>query len=287
MQSALNSNIRQLLLQAYCAFNVCDDDTIYITFICGVYFSLFRFTRPTYLQPFAEEVVEPGPSPKKCKLDYQHGEFHNVLRKLKRVQDITNPQLSNMLPLECVEVVCHSVPVFEDIRAPQVHLSDGFRQALRDCLAGIDFQPCSLFELQTVQFSQGEGGLVRSLGNVVIACADSLTQRNGVRALTSWYDAARGADQTPPRRTNQKSVYDESSPIVHQRTGEVIPGPSPGTQFTFKGGKINVKPRKMPARQVKTDPNNVTDSSDAERDSGDEAQEEGRNEGETKEGIAK
>lgn len=180
VQNAFNFSIRQLLLQAYCAFNAFDGDTVYIIFICGVYFSLFRFTRPGYLLPFPEEeMVEAGPSSKKRRLDdqheehqheenqheeHRHEEHHNVLKKFKRATDIKNPQLSQMLPLNCVEVVYHGVPVFEDIRAPKVHLSDGFRQALRDCLAGIDLQPCSLFELQTVQFSQGEK--VRSPGDL-------------------------------------------------------------------------------------------------------------------------
>lgn len=286
VQSSLNSSIRQLLLQAYCAFNTFNDNTVYIVFICGVYFSLFKFTRPGYLQPLPE-VVEPGSSSKRRRLDNQHGEYHETLKKLKSVKDISNSRLSDMVPLECVEVVYHCLPVFENIRDPQIHLSDGFRQALRDCLAGIKLQPCSLFELQTVQFSQAESGLVRSPGNLTVICIDLSTQNTGIWAFTSWYEAAKEMNRTPPRKSERRSVYDESSPIVHQRTGEVIPERSPESRFVFKGGKIDVQPRMSLGRRVKSNSNKPVDGSDTGRDSNSGAKEEGEGEGGTRDGVAK
>ena len=176
MRAALKSSIRQLILQAYCAFNIFEKKTISIMFICGPFFSLFRFTRPENLRPLPDGVAEPGPSSKKRKLDDQFAEYRNTLTKLSTVKDTTNSQLSYMIPIDCVEVAYHAVPVFVDLRARHVHLSDGFRQALRECLDGIDLQPCSLFDLQAAQFPREDMSLklVCPLGGPSVTFIDSL-----------------------------------------------------------------------------------------------------------------
>ena len=177
MRLALKASIRQLILQAYCAFNVFEKKTIYIMFICGTFFSLFRFTRPENLHPLPEEFSEPGPSSKKRKLDDKSAEYRNALTRLSTVKETSDSQLSHTIPMDCVEVIYHVVPVFVDLRARQLHLSDGFRQALCQCLDGIDLQPCSLFDLQTAQFSREDigGQLVCPPGNMSVTFADSLT----------------------------------------------------------------------------------------------------------------
>ena len=174
---ALRSSIRQLILQAYCAFNTFEKRTIPIMLICGTLFSLFKFTRPENLHPLPVEFVDPGPSSKKRKHNDQLAEYRNVLTKLSTVKDTSNSQLSDIIPINCVEVVYYAVPVFVDLRAQQAHLSDGFRQALRECLDGIDLQPCSLFDLQAAQYP-GEGmglELVRPPGDATVDFVDLLT----------------------------------------------------------------------------------------------------------------
>ena len=44
-------SIRQLLLQAFCGWHVFDQPSIYLKFVCGIYFTLIKFTRPHQLYP--------------------------------------------------------------------------------------------------------------------------------------------------------------------------------------------------------------------------------------------
>ena len=81
-------------------------------------------------------------------------EYRDALTKLTTAKATTDSQLSDVIPLDCVEIVYFAMPVFVDLRAQHAYLSDGFRQAPHECLDGIHLQPCLLFDLQAAQFSQ-------------------------------------------------------------------------------------------------------------------------------------
>ena len=222
-------------------------------FICGTFFSLFRLTRPENLPRLPEEFTEPGPSSKKRKLDDQSAEYRNVLARLSTAKGTSDSQLSNMIPMGYIEVVYHAVPVFVNLRARQVHLSDGFRQALRQCLDGIDLQPCSLFDLQTAQFLREDAGdeVVCPSSNMSVSFFDLLTQDEATKLLAQWYKNATVSDspQTPSRKSEKKSPYDETSPLYNPRTGKIIPemDSSPG----YKGRDVDVEPRTLIPRKGK------------------------------------
>lgn len=261
MGVTLRSSIRQLILQAYCAFNTFEKQSISIMFICGTLFSLFKFTRPKKFPSLSGVPAEPGPSSKKRKLDDQLAEHRDPLTKLTTAKATTDSQLSDVIPLDCVEVVYHAVPVFVDLRAQHAYLSDGFRQALRECLDGIDLQPCSLFDLQTAQFSPEDARtrLVCLLGDdILIASVDPFLQYDATEILATWYEEARaipgGVSQTPSRKSEKSSPYDETSPIRHPRTGEVIPEAESSPGFKYQGRVTELDPRKPIPRKGKLPP---------------------------------
>ena len=150
-------NLRRLLLQAYCTFSVYNQDEVFIMLISGVYFTLLKFERPEGFKPFPQA---PDTSNKKRKLEAEE----SITGKPKRraAKEITNSQLASMIPSECIEVIYHSAPVFDDIEARDLRLSDAFRQALRERLDDVGFQPCSLFDLRSAQYVPNDGKLVRS-----------------------------------------------------------------------------------------------------------------------------
>ena len=258
MGVVLRSSIRQLILQAYCAFNAFEKQTISIMFICGARFSLFRFTRPKKSPPLPEVSTELGPPSKKQNADDQWAEYRDALTKLTTANATTNSQLSDAIPLNCVEVAYHAVPVFADLRAQHAHLSDGFRQALRECLDGINLQPCSLFDLQAAQFSREDirSDLVCLLASDTPATfVDPFVQHEATAMLTEWYAGVNvnhsDVFRTPSRKSEKSSPYDETSPIRHPRTGAIIPETESSPEFKYKGRNTEIEPRTSIPRKVK------------------------------------
>ena len=79
----------------------------------------------------------------------------------RAANEITNFQLTNIIPLEYIEVMYHGAPVFDNVEAEELHLSDAFHQALCERLGDVNFQPCSLFDLHTAQYVPEDVILVR------------------------------------------------------------------------------------------------------------------------------
>ena len=71
--------------------------------------------------------------------------------------------------------------------------------------------------------------------------------------FVEWYENATHGDspQTPSRKTDQKSPYDETSPLYNPRTGEIIPEIDSSPGFKYKGRDIDVKPRESAPREAK------------------------------------
>ena len=148
-----------MLLQAYCAFNVYNQREVFVMLVPGVYFTLLKFKRPEDFEPLARAS---GASNKKRKLGAE--EFATTGKpKCWAAKEISNSQLAKLIPLEYVEVMYHSAPVFEDIQARDVRLSDAFRQALRERLDDTTLQPCSLFDLHSAQYAPMDKDVVRSI----------------------------------------------------------------------------------------------------------------------------
>lgn len=125
--------------------------------ISGVHFTLFKFERPENFKPLPQV---PRTSNKKRKLEVEGATTGEP--KSQPAKEISDHQLTSLIPLEYVEVVCHGAPVFEDIEAGglELHLSDVFRQALHERLDGVTFQPCSLFNLHTAQYTPEDDDIV-------------------------------------------------------------------------------------------------------------------------------
>ena len=117
-------SIRQLLLQAYSAFNVYAQHELFIMFISGTDFTLFKFHRPQHLGLVPQE---PKSLNKKQKLRVKgtaDGEAESQSAK-----EINDTALTTLIPLEYIEVVDHGVPVFESTkpgRGPGLFLSNTF-----------------------------------------------------------------------------------------------------------------------------------------------------------------
>lgn len=134
--------------------------------ISGVYFTLFKFERPKDFEPLLQA---PSTSNKKRKLGA--GESSTGQPKCQAAKEVSNAQLASLIPLGYIKVVYHSAPVFDDIRTLDLRLSDAFRQTLRERLADVDFQPCSLFDLRSAQYVPIEKDLVRSNKPHVVYCS--------------------------------------------------------------------------------------------------------------------
>ena len=159
LNAAITLNLRQLLLQAYCTFSVYHQHEVFIMLISGSYFSMLKFTHPNDFKPLL-----PGSNIlyKKRKLGGAK-EPATGEPECQEADKILNPQLITLIPLECVEVIYHYVPVFDDIQARELHLSNAFRQALRERLDDVDFQPCSLFDLRHARYVPRDKDLVRPI----------------------------------------------------------------------------------------------------------------------------
>lgn len=144
------SSVRQLLLQAYCAFQTYDEDEVHIMLIVGIYFTLFKFSRPDHFEPLLEES---DPEPKRQK--FETGDSRTGKPKWKGAKSIDDSKLSDLIPLECISVLYPNAPVFIDPRDWDLQLSDAFRMALNDRLNEAKFQPCSLFDVRGAQYALG------------------------------------------------------------------------------------------------------------------------------------
>ena len=151
----ISPNLQQSLLQAYCTFSVYSQHKVFIMLISGVYFTLFKFKRP---EGFESLPQTPDTSNKKQKLEAE--ESSTGKPKCWAAKEISNSKLASLIPLEYVEVIYHNAPVFDDIQAQDLRLSDAFRQALRERLDDFNFQPCSLFDLRSAQYVLSNKDLV-------------------------------------------------------------------------------------------------------------------------------
>ena len=142
------ANLRQLLLQAYCTFSVYGQPEVFIMLASGVHFTLLKFSRPNGFEPLPQTPATPY---KKRKLEAE--ETSSEKPGYRAAKEISNSQLADLIPLEYIEVMYHAAPVFDNVEAEELHLSDAFRQALHERLDDINFQPCSLFDLHTAQYA--------------------------------------------------------------------------------------------------------------------------------------
>ncbi|KAF9783486.1 hypothetical protein BJ322DRAFT_1071186 [Thelephora terrestris] len=196
LQKSIKRTIRQLLLQAYSTFSVYNQPDVFIMLITGAYFTLFKFVRPDFFEPLPQA---PEASNKKRKLEAE--EAITGKSRSRPAREIGDYQLIDLVPLENLEVVYHDAPVFEDIEASDLglHLSDAFRQALRERLDDVAFQPCSLFNLHTAQYTPTN---VR-----MMSVKDTISQ---------WYSRARG--QGPPKTPKRPLNPYFDSPIDGEET---------------------------------------------------------------------
>ena len=153
---AISQNFHQLLLQAYSTFSVYNQREVFIMLVPGAYFTMLKFKQPKDFKPLPQG---PDTSNKKRKLRPEESGAGEP--KYRAAVKINEAQLIALIPPECVEVIYHGAPVFDDIQARELRLSDAFRQALRERLDDVDFQPCSLFDLHSAQYVPGDRDLVR------------------------------------------------------------------------------------------------------------------------------
>ena len=176
LRAPISLNLRQLLLQAYCTFSVYGQREVFIMLIPGVYFTVLKFKRPNGFKPLPQG---PDSSNKKRKLRDEErdaeerdaedaGDRNTGEPECRTATKISNLQLVTLIPLEYVEVVYYNAPVFDDVQARDLRLSDAFRQALRDRLDDVNFQPCSLFNLRSAQYTPNDDDLVSLIEFCVI-----------------------------------------------------------------------------------------------------------------------
>jgi len=130
----------------------------------GAYFTMLKFKQPKDFKPLLQGS---NISNKKRKLGAEESDIGEP--EYRAAVEINDTQLAALIPLECVEVVYHGAPVFDDIQARDLRLSDAFRQALRERLDDVDFQPCSLFDLRSAQYVPGDSDLVRPIEPHVVS----------------------------------------------------------------------------------------------------------------------
>lgn len=169
----VSSNFRQLLLQAYCTFSAYKQREVFIMFISGVYFTLLKFKRPEDFKPLPQS---PDISNKKRKSEVEESDTGRP--KCRAAKEIKNFQLTSVIPLECIQVVYRSAPVFDDIKARDLRLSVAFRQALRERLDDFNFQPCSLFDLCGAQYAPSDECLVCPFEPFVVRYSQAHIGRN-------------------------------------------------------------------------------------------------------------
>jgi len=130
-------SIRQLLIPAFCGWHVFKQSHINLKFICGIYFTLIRFTRPSQLHQL----------PTLAALTGEKRKYNNLANAVSATKDIPDSRIAQLVPRQSVEVIYWREAVTDDPRDPELHLSVPFRSCFKSCLAGADSQPSSLFDV--------------------------------------------------------------------------------------------------------------------------------------------
>jgi len=175
LSSFVSLNLRQLLLQAYCTFSVYNQHEVFIMLVPGVYFTVLKFKRPKGFKPHPQG---PDSSNKKRKLADEERDTGGAGEPdCRAATNISNAQLVALIPSEYVEVIYHNAPVFDDVQARDLRLSDAFRQALWQRLDDINFQPCSLFDLRSAQYTPIDDDLVSPIEPRVVRNSRDFSER--------------------------------------------------------------------------------------------------------------
>ena len=201
-----DKNIRQLLLQAFCAWHVYNQPHINLNFICGIYFALIKFTRPPSLHPLPTLPASTGEKRK-------HNDLINTISSVEDVQDF---YLSQWVPRDSIEVVYWREAVTDNPRSQEFHFSVPFRRSLKLCLEGADSQPSGLFDVieaevcSSYKSHPSKHNTFAQLEGTPVSGADF-----GTEIISSWYlDAER--PRTPARTSSppegSASLEDTSSP---------------------------------------------------------------------------
>ena len=143
--------------------------------VSGVYFSVLKFNHPGSFKPL-HQASKKGGKP-------EDNVSETGKPKSPVAGAITDAQLAALIPLEYVEVIHHNVPVFNDTQARGLHLSDAFRQALFERLNDINFQPCSLFNLRSAQYTQRAEDIVRPIEHCHLLLTSPLRHQPGIQFL--------------------------------------------------------------------------------------------------------
>jgi len=135
--------IRQLLLQAFCGWHVFNQPCIHLKFICGIYFTLIKFTRPHQLSPLPIRVATAATGEKR--------KYDELVNTISAIKDIPNAEIVQWVPEDSVEVIYWNKLVPDNPRNLELHLSAPFRSGLRLCLEGASSQPSDMFDVVEVQ----------------------------------------------------------------------------------------------------------------------------------------
>ena len=197
--------------------------------IPGVHFTLFKFQRPDLFEPLPQV---PTTLNKKRKLEVAEEttdtETSAEKPKCRSTNETTNSQLTDLIPLENIEVIYHCAPVFEDYTTRELRLSDAFRQALHEQLVDVNFQPCSLFDLETAQYRPEDGYKVR-LVNYRLSDNHKIFQNDAVCSLYRWYSNIQTGGhvlKTPERSYHpyiESPVGGKETPLSPEYQGKVLP----------------------------------------------------------------
>ena len=131
--------------------------------IVGIYFTLFRFSRPDNLEPLPQES-----DPRHKRQKFETGDSRTGKPKWKAAKHIDDSRLADLIPPKYISVFYPNAPVFANARDWDLQLSDAFRLALNDRLNEVKFQPCSLFDVRGAQYTPNTEYLVRPLNNSAI-----------------------------------------------------------------------------------------------------------------------
>ena len=247
LRAPISLNIRQLLLQAYCTFSVYGQREVFIMLVSGIYFTMLKFRCPNDFEPLPQGS---NTSNKKRKLEPRKSgepgepgepkEPATGKPECMAANRISNLQLDTLIPSEYVEVIYHNAPVLDDIQARDIRLSDAFRQALRERLDDINFQPCSLFDLRSAQYMPNDEDLVSPIELHLVRYSRASSQNKAKVSVSRWYSRAR-AEGCPKTPKQQRQPYVESP--INNKEAPLSP--------EYKGKAVGVGSRKSLQRMSK------------------------------------
>jgi hypothetical protein len=139
--STFGRTIRQLLLQAFCGWHVFTQPSVHLKFMCGIYFTLIKFTQPCQLRPLPTRAAATGEKRK----------YDELVNTISAVKDISNAEIAQWVPEDSLEVIYWNKLVSDDLGSPELHLSTSFHSGLKLCLEGTDSQPSDVLDLMEVQ----------------------------------------------------------------------------------------------------------------------------------------